>query len=388
MTNAPYDTSAKDASGNPIKLTNGFENNNYPNTSLKDVAIGMNHATYGPLYLCDGNDVGTAGGKENNLLKAARDKGETPDVYAQLASDYIEIDNGDGTYSYELKTLKQKTIDMYYLIANSKEQYSSRGSYGNNEFSLTQDYNGDGTNDVTVASFLTDYVEGDMKNLKPPRPEPPILNATHPGNPPEPFTELPPVPPTPPEMPSNDLEIYDKELAQWYTNLWYAMDGRQQTGEVKSVHNNEDFSHYIVEEDEKTSKMIEDAQRASEKIQANQHYIIINKQDATDSSWIQYMLTSGAVTMKQAALRTTGYITWEGIEFSSTNDIREIDNNKLIAKAEAEYKESIAQIQAEDKILDAKNKKLDTEHTAIKSEIDSIKNVMSKNVEKSFSAFS
>ena len=94
---------------------------------------------------------------------------------------------------------------------------------------------------------------------------------------------------------------------------------------------NEHFSnsHYIVEEDEKTSKMIEDAERASEKIQANQHYIIINKQDATDSSWIQYMLTSGTVTMKQAALRTTGYITWEGIEFSSTSDIREINNNKL-----------------------------------------------------------
>ena len=92
--------------------------------------------------------------------------------------------------------------------------------------------------------------------------------------------------------------------------------------------------------------------------------------------------------MQQAALRSTGFITWEGIEFSSTSDIREVQNDTKVAKAEAEYKEAIAQIQSEDKIIDAKNKKLDTEHSALKAEIDSIKNVMSKNIEKSFTVFS
>ena len=125
LTASSYNTSAKDASGNVIKLENSdeFQNNSYPMANLAPIAQGMKDPTYGHLYLCDGNDVGTAGGKENNLLKQAIDNGQTPSVYAQLASDYVAVQKSDGSYNYERKTLYQKTIDMYYLLANCKETY-------------------------------------------------------------------------------------------------------------------------------------------------------------------------------------------------------------------------------------------------------------------------
>ena len=390
LTASTYNTSAKDASGNVIKLTDSdeFQNNSYSMPNLAPIAQGMKDPTYGHLYLCDGNDVGTSGGKENNLLKQAIDNGQTPSVYAQLASDYVAVLKDDGTYDYERKTLYQKTIDMYYLLANCKETYTSRGGFGDNEFTLTQ-------NGVTVASFLTDYVEGDMKGLEPEEPEEPKNEAELPAKPNMPQPPKHPLEPT--FLYESNYPVEDKEKAQWYTNLWHAMDGHDTTAQIGVTADTEGtFQNFKVPDARKESdmKIIKSKTNADgsmeilEAIQLNNYYVVVPKEKATDSSWLQHALSSGTFTMKHASLRSTGDVTWEGIEFSSTSDIREVKNDAKVAKAEAEYKEAIAQIQSEDKMIDAKNKKLDTEHSALKAEIDSIKNVMSKNIEKSFTAFS
>ena len=332
---------------------------------------------------CDGDDklTNNAGdGVKDNSLQEIINAGGTPTKLQQLLSDYI-YDPTTKTAT-EVKSLAQKTIDLTYLI----KTILSTPSSGNTVMIF-----GEALTKERMKEALINYTEGDMKKLQPEPPVYPTFTATHPGPAPT-FGMIKPAPPEEPEAPTLNLRIYDREKAQWYTNLWYAMDGQQQTGEVKPVHDNEDFSHYIVEQANKNSKMeiqeIDSDGNIVKAIQLNQFYTVINKANATDSSWLQYMLTSGTVTMQQAALRTTGFITWEGIEFSSTSDIREVQDDTKIAKAEAEYEEAVAQIQAEDKIIDAKNKKLDTEHSALKTEIESIKNVMTKNIEKSFTAFS
>ena len=354
---APYMTSVG------VALTSDmfFETEWYDMPELKPIQDAMRD--YESDYVCDGIDVGTDGTK--NLYEVARENGVTPSIYEKLVSDFIEIDNGDGTYEYQKKTLMQKTIDMYYVIANSTQIQSSRG-FGPGTFTI-----------ANVSELLTNFVEGDMRGLDPEEPEEPKFD----GEPPEPFDEEPPkmkvAYPTEPEKPVYTEKILDKPLAQWYTNLWYAMDGSDLSDALYSIYDeNADFDYFTVPNNVKASN------------EYSNYYKVINDDLASDSNWLQFALTNGLVTLSHAGLRTDNNIRWEGIEFSSTSDIREVEDSAKIAKAEAEYTSSLKEIEAQDKQYDLQLKKLDTEHTELKQEVESIKNVMSKNVERSFTVFS
>lgn len=346
-TKVPYNTSAKNPDGSIIQLTESdiIDKNINHTPQLTTVSDAMSQ--HEDKYKCDKKDFGAPEGK--NLYQVDREAGKEPSIYTQLMSDYVEIDNGDGTFNYELKTLKQKDIDLYYLVKNWSTIVAS------------------GT--VDVKTFLEDFVEGDMKGLNP-----------------DPPKELPPFNEVAPEKPKRPVYIqkmYDQPLAQWYINLWNAMEGNDKSDKLSQIcDENANFGYYTTPD-----KMRASTFDASGK-QVNQYYQVIDRNLTSDADWLQFAITNGIVTMKQAALRTNGDITWEGIEFSSTSDIREVEDSSKIAKAEAEYKKSMYEIQAQDKEYDMKIKKLDTEHSALKQEADSIKNVMSKNVEKSFTVFS
>ena len=68
------------------------------------------------------------------------------------------------------------------------------------------------------------------------------------------------------------------------------------------------------------------------------------------------------------------------------NDI-ENDDERKIAQAESKYNQDIAALEKKDQRIDLELKKLDTEHQALQLEYDSVKNVVDKNVEKSFQTF-
>ena len=83
-------------------------------------------------------------------------------------------------------------------------------------------------------------------------------------------------------------------------------------------------------------------------------------------------------------------------DFRITNDengdiveeLHDTEDEVKIAIAEVKYKNAIREIENKDKKFDQDLKKLDTEHTALQTEYDSIKEVISKNVDRSFKAFS
>ena len=85
---------------------------------------------------------------------------------------------------------------------------------------------------------------------------------------------------------------------------------------------------------------------------------------------------------------TSEGITWKSIIYTNASDIRSQEDEVKIALAEVKYKNAIREIENKDKKFDQDLKKLDTEHTALQTEYDSIKEVISKNVERSFKAFS
>lgn len=259
----------------------------------------------------------------------------------------------------EVKSLMQKAIDMMYIIKHQSEFGSE----------LTAD---------KMLNVLDNFTDGDMKNLTTPPTPPPEPDLNYPQ--PEPTFEE--VLRDKPQKPIDTDRIYDKPKAQWYTNLWYAMNGQSTSDEVYSVYDeNAEFSYFTVTDTEKTC----------DPDTSNQNYVVIDDSLASDSNWLQFALTNGMVTISQTTLKNdtnSTNIRWEGIEFTSTSDITEVADDSKIAKAEAEYEKTMQEIQIEDKKLEQQMTKLDTEHSALEKELESIKGVMDKNTERSFAAFS
>lgn len=95
--------------------------------------------------------------------------------------------------------------------------------------------------------------------------------------------------------------------------------------------------------------------------------------------------------LKNGTLRLEYYSTADK-EFVSTTlsedtCIQEVEDDKAIAKAETKYNQDMLAIENQDKILDLELNKLDTEHSALQTEYDSVKNIVDKNVESSFKTF-
>ena len=337
------------ASNNKSFNTNGTTGGMGTPPAMKEISDGLNEKGDDGNYLrvCDGDDdLNTAG--EQNLLKAAKDAGREPTELEILRSDYI--DNGDGTYS--LKSLKQKAIDMYYIIQNMS------GS----------------VNSTDMKNMLINFTDGDMQKLTLEEPTMPT--------PPEPFDMEKPTfdlqMPTEPKKPEYTEKIYDKELAQWYINLWYAMDASDESDLLYSVQPEDEDLYYTVPD------------VAKETTQEAHHYIVIDDKNADNENWLQVALTNGQITMSQATfgLNADGNIVWTSIQSNNVPEITEVQDTEKIAKAEAEYQYTVSQIQIEDNKYDIELRKLDTEHNALQQQFDAIKSVINKNTERTFKMFS
>lgn len=63
------------------------------------------------------------------------------------------------------------------------------------------------------------------------------------------------------------------------------------------------------------------------------------------------------------------------------------DQKAQMADAERTYEGHLREIEAQDKRYDLELKNIDTEHNACQTEIDSVKKVIDKNIERSFKIF-
>ena len=75
------------------------------------------------------------------------------------------------------------------------------------------------------------------------------------------------------------------------------------------------------------------------------------------------------------------------ISVSEDTCIQEVEDETQIAIAQAKYEDDLAQIQRLDSRYDLQMKQLDTEHNTLQTEYESVKNVITKNVEASFQTF-
>ena len=290
---------------------------------------------------------------KENIIKEALDAGKEPSDLEILKSDYVyDIENKclklNEKGEPQLKTIKQKAIDLLYILKNNLI-----------------------TSDTVMKETLVNFTDGDMKNINGPEPEKPELDATKP--------EMP-------KAPTYDFAVLDKDKAQWYINLWYMMNGSTSANKLKDEVNTNGETIYTTEDNLKSTN--------------TQNYKVIDDQLLTSSDWLTFALKNGVVTLSQASyfnpatdsgkvpeMSAEGYY-WNSTVYSSTTDIVSVEDEVAIAKAEVKYKNTTTEIENQDKKYDQDLKKLDTEHSALQTEYESLKSVIDKNVERSFKAFS
>lgn len=102
---------------------------------------------------------------------------------------------------------------------------------------------------------------------------------------------------------------------------------------------------------------------------------------ASSPEWMEFALQTGIVTVEQVDKTYN----WKSIDYKTCSKITEqTDNSAAVAKAEAEYSRAMNDINAKDSIYDIELKNIDTEHTALQTEYESIKGVINKNIERVF----
>ena len=102
-----------------------------------------------------------------------------------------------------------------------------------------------------------------------------------------------------------------------------------------------------------------------------------------DNEYMQEMLKSGKFFL--ATCSDDGYY-YQG-NYSTNTYVREVTDEEAIAKAEAKYNTEKQKLNQKEEVLDLKMKNLDTEISSLTTEYDTVKSVISKNIEKSFKRY-
>ena len=111
----------------------------------------------------------------------------------------------------------------------------------------------------------------------------------------------------------------------------------------------------------------------------------VYKGGQSSTSWFEQQLKEGKLFLKSYSATDRDFIQ---TTLSDDDAIQEVEDERMIALVESEYNQDIAALEKKDQRIDLELKKLDTEHNALQTEYESVKNVVDKNVEKSFSMFS
>lgn len=104
----------------------------------------------------------------------------------------------------------------------------------------------------------------------------------------------------------------------------------------------------------------------------------------SDSSYLQQMLQNGMFFISK--MKDDGYY-YQG-NYATDPYIKEISDETAIAQAESKYTTEKAKLNTKEETLDLKMKNLDTEISSLTTEYDTVKNTISKNIEKSFKRYS
>lgn len=173
-------------------------------------------------------------------------------------------------------------------------------------------------------------------------------------------------------------ELYtysDPTMAQWYTNLWYRLNG--DSSNKTAVGNSGATYAQLDDKLASSSDWLQDSLR-----QGLVSLELATNQDVND------VLENDISTLTDSLNVKLKGITWTSKLYTTASDFTETNNDAAIAKASAEYERKTHEISVKDQKYQNKIKLLDTEHTALQAQYDSIKSAIGENVKRSFTSFS
>ena len=103
-----------------------------------------------------------------------------------------------------------------------------------------------------------------------------------------------------------------------------------------------------------------------------------------DNEYLETVLKNGRYSM--CSLNEDGY--YYQTRYNETGYMVEVSDTDAIARAEAEFTAKKAELTYKEDTIDMKTKKLDAEIASISAEVDSVRNIISKAIEKTFTMFS
>ena len=287
---------------------------------------------------------------KQRLLEIWNDPNKTQDEKNNelLMNNYYIDEAGNA----QLKTLKQKCIDMFYVLSN----YRDMGiDYDSVLIPLLQTFQQDMEQAFTERVFNEDLYNEDYEAWLEQEPEEPDV---------------------PYYVEEEVRQIIDKDKGQWYINLWHRMNGES---DVK-----------VGTEDEE-GNLVEGGKTES----GLPMYKVLEDGLMNSSEWLQSALNNGTITLERVDFTDpteegTGLAdcTWTSIIWTSSSDITEEENEAAITAAEVQYEQALRDIEAKDKQYDNQLKILDTEHNALQTEYDSVKSVIEKTIERNLKLYS
>lgn len=110
------------------------------------------------------------------------------------------------------------------------------------------------------------------------------------------------------------------------------------------------------------------------------------REDASldDDEYLESMIKDGRYSM--SSLNNDGY--YYQTRYNETGYMVEVSDTDAITRAEAEYTQKKAELTYKEDSIDMKAKKLDAEISTLSTEYDTVKSLLSKNIEKTFAMFS
>ena len=106
-----------------------------------------------------------------------------------------------------------------------------------------------------------------------------------------------------------------------------------------------------------------------------------------DNNVFQRYLMEGRITLLEPKDSEDDQVEFVETSVSGTNDIYEVYYTEDDAAAKAEYDASMSALQNKDKQMELDADRIETEHNAIQTEIESVEGVIKKNIESSFKIF-
>jgi hypothetical protein len=121
-------------------------------------------------------------------------------------------------------------------------------------------------------------------------------------------------------------------------------------------------------------------------------FCTISRENAVDRGWLEKTLNSGdaqlfKLTNEKSLFNKDKINIFAETSLGTDPEITEVQNEELIAAAEVKYEQAVEDINAKETKLDLRLSRIDAQHQALKTEYDSVKQIVSKNIDRSFKSF-